>query len=378
MPGRKKIAVIVPKYGLVGGAEHFAAETTNRLAESTGHEFHVFAHLWNAPASSPVVFHRIPGLQFPRSLRPWAFALHVKRALAREHFEIVHSHERVLHADVVSLHCTPHRTWIREIRKKNLSLFDQATAAVERRLLRNGAQTIFLPVSSSAMAMFRSEYQNLPGTWRVMHPGVEFAKFSAPNRSECRAEIRTRHGFSSESLLVLFVGMNFELKGLDTIMESVAETRKQHPEVDACLLVIGKGDEQKYRSKARALGIEKSVSFAGTVREKIERYYRASDALMMLSGFDTFGMVVLEAMAAGLPVIIGPKVGARDIIENGTNGFVLHQNRDTTLAADSLSKLCDPKTRFQLSAAAQTTAATRDWNALTREISDLYKEILCR
>jgi UDP-glucose:(heptosyl)LPS alpha-1,3-glucosyltransferase len=98
----------------------------------------------------------------------------------------------------------------------------------------------------------------------------------------------------------------------------------------------------------------------------------------MLSGFDTFGMVVLEAMAAGLPVIIGPKVGARDIIENGTNGFVLHQNRDTTLAADSLSKLCDPKTRFQLSAAAQTTAATRDWNALTREISDRYQEILCR
>lgn len=376
MSDRKKIAVIVPKFQLVGGAERFAAETTMRLAESSEHEFHVFANSWAKPSASPIVFHYVPRLILPRSLRPWAFALFVENATARGKFDLVHSHARVFRADLASLHGMPHRTWIREVRKKNMSLFDLSTAAVERKLLQNGCRTTFQPVSFSAMQMFKTEFQSLPGNWQVMHPGVDYAKFSAPDRGQCRAQILRCHGFSADALVILFVGMNFKLKGLDAIMETVAEARKSRPAADVCLLVIGKGDERKYRLKARELGIGESISFAGTVSEGIERYYRAADVLMMLSAFDSFGMSVLEAMAAGLPVVIGPKVGAREIIENGNNGLVLQAGGDIRMAVDSLAGLCEPQTRFRLASSAQKTASAHDWSALARKISDSYSCIL--
>jgi UDP-glucose:(heptosyl)LPS alpha-1,3-glucosyltransferase len=373
---KKKIAVVVPKFQFVGGAERFAAETTGRLAKSTGHEFHVFANRCGTQTADPIFFHRIPRLIFPRSLRPWAFALLVDRAVARGNFDLVHSHERVFRADFATLHGMPHRAWIREIRKKRMSLFDRSTAAVEQRLLRNGAGTIFQPVSLSTLEVFQSEFRTLPGTWQVIHPGVDFGRFSSPERGQCRSQILDRHGFAPGALVVLFVGMNFQLKGLDAIMETVADARKQCPESDVCLLVVGKGAERRYSAKARQLGIGASVSFAGTVRDGIEQYYRAADILMMLSGFDSFGMSVLEAMAAGLPVIIGPNVGAREIIENGTNGFVLQQDHDTRMAAHAIMRLSDPQTRFHIAASAQKTALAHDWGTLASRISNLYSGIL--
>lgn len=370
----RKIAVVIPKYGLLGGAERFAAETTERLARKTGYEFHVFANRWNASPGSSVVFHKIPILPLLRSLRPWAFAWMVERAIRPEGFDLVHSHDRIFHADIVSLHCIPHKAWVRDIRKKKASLFDLGTIAVEQRLIRSGRNTTFLPVSSIALEAFQGEYMNLPGQWQIMHPGVDVARFSSPDRSESRAEIHALHGLRGCDFLVLFVGMNFELKGLDTIMESVALARRHQPKSNIGLLIVGRGNEEKYRAKARALGIDNAVSFAGPVSTNIERYYRAADALMMLSDFDTFGMVVLEAMAAGLPVIIGPEVGARDLVQNRQNGFVLTDRRNAQAAADCLAMLCDGDRHSCAAAAAQSTASTHDWDSLAAELESIYEQ----
>jgi UDP-glucose:(heptosyl)LPS alpha-1,3-glucosyltransferase len=77
-----------------------------------------------------------------------------------------------------------------------------------------------------------------------------------------------------------------------------------------------------FERKARDLGVGGDVIFAGPQSQGIERYYSAADAFALLSEFDTFGMVVLEAMAAGLPVIVSDRMGARDIVTDGVNGFV--------------------------------------------------------
>jgi UDP-glucose:(heptosyl)LPS alpha-1,3-glucosyltransferase len=376
MPQSKKIAVVVPKYGLLGGAERFVFEMTERLAQQTSHEFHVFANRWMCAEGSPVIFHKIPHLLFPRSLRPLAFAWLVQRGIQTERFDLIHSHERIFHADIVSLHCTPHRFWVRDIRKKRQSLFDRTTSAVERRMIQGGSATTFLPVSSIVRAAFQSEYAQLPGRWQVMHPGVDFAMFSSPDRNQCRMDIRLRHGLTHCNFLALFVGMNFKLKGLDTVMESISIARKLKPQATVGLLVVGRGDEEQYRAKARHLGISDAVAFTGPIAKGIERYYNAADTLMMLSDFDTFGMVVLEAMAAGLPAIIGQNVGALDLVANGINGYVLDGNNNVARAAECLVALCDNEAHAHISSLAQSIAARNDWNALAHAMSDIYARLL--
>jgi UDP-glucose:(heptosyl)LPS alpha-1,3-glucosyltransferase len=368
----RKIAVVVPKYGLVGGGERFASEITERLAANENFEIHVFANRWLA-ASNRITFHHVPIIRFPRFLRPLSFAWNARNMIRRENFDLVHAHEWIGMGDILSVHAVPHAGWIREVRKKRPSLFDCARISIERKTIMNGAASRFFPVSTLAIEAFRREYATLPGQWQALAPGVDVARFAKPDRSVCRAEIRSRYGINESDMLLLFVGMNFEVKGLDTIIAAVALARAARPEANIRLLAVGRGDEGKYRKLAESLGAGSAVTFAGTQVDGLERYYRAADGFILLSQFDTFGMVVLEAMAAGLPVIVSPNVGAKDLIREGGNGFILPAHRDGDAAAERIIQLADANKREAMGQAAMQTAAMHDWDVLAEKIGRMYE-----
>lgn len=371
----RKIAVVVPKYGLVGGGERFASEITGRLARNEDFEIHVLANRW-VSNSDRIKFHKIPMIRFPRFLRPLSFAWFANRIITHGNFDLVHTHEWIPKGDVFSVHSVPHAGWVRDVRKKLFSLFDWARIAVERRAIRDGKSSCFLPVSTIAMEAFRREYATLPGQWQVLAPGVDVERFSTPDRAACRADIRGRYGIGASDTLLLFVGMNFDVKGLDTIIVAIAKARTIRPEAGIRLLVVGRGDEQKYRALAQALGVSQAVTFAGTQVDGLERYYRAADMFIMLSKFDTFGMVVLEAMAAGLPVIVSSNVGAKDLVEEGINGYILSAPKDADTAAVQIVRLSDKTLREMMGAAAAQTAAMHDWERLAERMEHFYQEAL--
>lgn len=372
---KRKIAVVVPKYGLVGGGERFAFEVTERLARNRDWEFHVFANRWEAANGSPVIFHKVPMISFPRSLRPFVFPWFAEQMIKRGQFDLVHSHDRIFRADIISLHCVPHEGWVQNVRKKKRpSLFDRGVIVLERQMLKNGSNSWFLPVSSLAEEEFRRHYPSLPGKWQIVHPGVDVTRFSSPDREACRAEVRQRHGIPSDACLILFVGMNFEVKGLDTIIDAVATVRQGNSSSAVHLLVVGRGDEQKYGQLATQKGIANAVTFAGTQTHGIERYFRAADIFTMLSRFDTFGMVVLEAMAAGLPVIVSPTVGAADLVSQSVNGFVTILEESTSSATAAILQLLDPDRRSLMGKAALATAAEHDWDKLVEGVSRIYEQ----
>lgn len=373
----RKIAVVVPKYGLVGGGEYFASEITERLARNQNYEIHVFANQW-VSNSDRIKFHKVPVIHFPRFLRPLCFAWFVKIMIYRMKFDLVHSHDWILEGDLFSVHSVPHKGWVRNVRKKFMSLFDYARIAIERKAIRNGESSCFLPVSTIAMEAFRREYTTLPGKWQVLAPGVDVARFSTPDRTTCRTEIRDRYGIGASDILLLFVGMNFEVKGLDTIIVALAKARTARPDANIRLIVVGRGDEDKYRKMAKSLGIEEAVTFAGIQVDGLERYYRAADIFIMLSKFDTFGMVVLEAMAAGLPVIVSPNVGAKDLVEEGINGFILPTPQDVNAAAACIVRLTETERLKMLSAAAAQTASIHDWERLANKIETIYERFFIR
>src|SRR3990172_8991464 len=114
---------------------------------------------------------------------------------------------------------------------------------------------------------------------------------------------------------------------------------------------------------ARSLGIPEAVTFAGTQTEGLERYYRAADIFIMLSKFDTFGMVVLEAMAASLPVIVSSNVGAKDLVIHGGNGFIVEEEMDAGGIADLIGLLLDRELRSRMGQEACRTALANSWDA---------------
>ena len=372
---KPRIAIVIPKYGLVGGSERFVYELTERLANTGRYEFHVYAHRWQSENPS-IHFHKIPFLRFPRFLRALWLPWFMKKVFEKEKYDIIHSHEKIYKADIISLHGFPHERWVKNVRKKSFSLFDLSAISVERSMIEHGSHTTFLPVSSIALEEYQKAYTRLNGTWHVMHPGVDVQRFSAVDRQECRRGLRSQYGIVDSDILILFVGMNFEVKGLDICIQSIARVRQINPDIPIKLLVVGRGDRNSYSAMAQALGVGDAVLFAGEQAVGIEQYYSASDFFMLLSAHDTFGMVVLEAMSARLPVIISAQVGAKDIVEEGKTGFVITDRTNIDEISERIIELSDRARCAPFGVKAAMGIIENDWNNLVCKTEKLYKKIL--
>ena len=368
--------MVIPKFGGVGGAEGFAAELTGRIAADPRFEVHVFANRW-AGSSGQITFHRVPIIRFPKFMAPSSFARFAARRIAAAGpFDLIHTHDRIFRADVYTLHGIPHRRWIRMVRGRRMSLFDCALARVEDRLVSEGGCRRFLAVSALTGKIFLEEYPVNPDLVTVVHPGIDPSLYAKMDRERCRRDVRGRFGIATDEILILFVSMNFAVKGLDHVIRGLARLRKGDPARRVRLLVVGRGDQGAYGRLAREEGLDGAVVFAGAVaRETLPEFYLAGDLFVMPSRFDTFGMVVLEAMAAGLPVLISDTVGARDIVREGDNGFVVKSPADPDVIAEKIGMWLDGHVRERMRREALKTAAENSWDEAVPRVLKVYEEI---
>ena len=371
----KKIAIVIPKYGFVGGAERFVYELTERLSYSEKYTVHVFANKWQSN-SDQITFHKVPIIRFPRFLTTISFAWFANRKISKMNFDLIHTHDRIFDADIFTMHGIPHRIWVHEVRKKFMSLFDRATCWVERHLVNNTRCEKFLPVSSLTKAKLLKEYRIEPEKIQVIHPGVDIERFQRLDRARCRKEIREQFGIGPSDIVIIFVSMNFEIKGLDYVIAAIGKAKASYPSHNFKLLVVGKGDYKKYSALAQKAGIKDDVIFSGVQKKNLGKIYLASDIFMMLSRFDTFGMTVLEAMAASLPVIISSNVGAKDLVKEGINGFVIEDTDNADMICEKIGFMLDNKTRITMAEEAHNTALNNSWDAVAEKVANIYKEML--
>ena len=378
MGKRRRIAVVIPKYGLVGGAEGFAAALTEQLAGDPSLEIHVFANRHGQGKEETIRFHHVPIIVFPRFLKTASFAYFAQRAIARLGVDVIHAHDRMFHPHLYTMHGLPHRVWVKEVRKKgHPSLFDRNTAWVEERMVVGGTCRYFLAVSSLTRDIFLREYLVDPARVPVVHPGVDPAAVTGKGGDEVRLGVRRRYGLPADGPLIVFAAMNFDIKGLAELLAGLGRLKARRPDQPFHLLVVGGDNRRKYEEEARRAGIGDQVAFAGAVsREELAGIYAAGDLYAMLSKFDTFGLVVLEAMAKGLPVVISGTVGARDVVREGVNGFVIDNPQDADKVAGVLFQALREELRPALGKAALATAREHTWEKTAARVGAIYDMIL--
>jgi glycosyltransferase involved in cell wall biosynthesis len=158
-------------------------------------------------------------------------------------------------------------------------------------------------------------------------------------------EIRDRLKLRMDRGTVLFVGRLARHKGVEHLLESARE-------IDANFLIVGGGEfEHKYREMARKLDMGDKVAFAGKVTEKdLPKYYSVSDLLVLpsVSRLEAFGIVALEAMATGKPVVISDIPGVREVITNGREGLLADPINPKDLAEKISILLNDEKRRLEM------------------------------
>jgi UDP-glucose:(heptosyl)LPS alpha-1,3-glucosyltransferase len=251
-------------------------------------------------------------------------------------------------------------------------------AWVEGKGLRGASVPIVLPVSNLVKEELVRMYDIPDSKIRVVNPGIAVDRFSKYEQAVCRKEVRRRHGLSDDDVVVLFVGMNFGIKRLELVIKGLAHwVRRGEGDTRLKLLVVGKGKPEPYLTLAREAGVADRIVFAG-VAQQVEPFYLASDIFAMPSWFDTFGLAVLEAMAAGLPVIISDRVGAKDLIRPGVEGFVLGADPSPSELGEKLGVLRAESVRAEMGGNAKRAACHQSWEKVTHEGASLYQQVAQR
>ncbi len=217
---------------------------------------------------------------------------------------------------------------------------------------------------SGAARHFINRY--FPGDYRIIPNGVDLDLYE---NVEPFDELR------DGTLNLLFVGRLEERKGLIHLLRAYHRLRKRH--VDARLLVVGAGP--KLREYRRYVGLRqiRDVEFLGRVGDTDKVRYLASADIFCApaTGQESFGIVLLEAMAAGVPIVASDIHGYKNVVQRNVQGLLVEPRNHKQLAAALYALARDPDLRQELGEAGRLRAADYSWRRVTEQVVAYYHEV---
>jgi len=361
-----------------GGAERYSIAMVEALAAR--HEIHVYAqeidHSWPG-----VAYHRVAmPLRRPRWVNQLWFAYATWRA-TRRGFDVVHSHENTWHGNVQTVHVIPVKSSLFQGRsgmRRALRWLKVATSPrllayllLERARYAVRPGRLVVATSGSLKAVMKESYPASGTMLRQVTPGTTLPK--APMTPARRYDARMRLGLPPDGRCLLFVANDYRKKGLDALLVALARLP-----ADVVLAVAGNAAHiPVFRNQAARLALADRVFFLGAVKD-IGTAYQAADCLVHPTLEDTFAMVVLEAMAHGLPVVVsGPAYcGISGLMRPGFDAVLLDDPRDAGGLAAAIAQVLDrPGFAARLGAEATSFAKRFQWRERALEQESLYFEV---
>ncbi len=374
-----KLALVSPyDFAYPGGVTEHVASLAEQFIAS-GHEVHIVAPSSDddaEPISSVAApIHRIGRVvsiptngsvaRITLSLRSY---LQAKTLLQQEQFDLIHLHEPLMPALPLTV--------LRHSNTTNVGTFHAfrntpLTYFYGKPILRPFFRKLHGHITvSSAAREFVGEY--FPADYRVIPNGIDYPRFF--RRYEPLPQL------ADDRPTVLFVGRLEKRKGLKFLLRAWPMVLDRQP--NARLVVVGRGRPlEGYRRFARRQGWSADdVVFAGYVpAEDLPRYYQSCDVFCAPNtGQESFGIVLLEAMAAGAPIVASAIPGFHDVVSNGLQGLLV-EPRNPGALADALCRLLgNPELRASMRRAGQDTAQAYDWPRVAAQVLDYYAEVLER
>jgi UDP-glucose:(heptosyl)LPS alpha-1,3-glucosyltransferase len=376
------ILQVTLELGLGGGSECVAYEL-HRAWLALGVEARVITSLATEPEARQGLIYAAPWLGLWGLRARWrhlaaifAVPLFTLAATWRAHrtggTKIVLSHGDSLTGDVCIVHAV-NRASLAEKRREGYYgwLLNPSNLWVTWRdwwMLRGGRYRRVVAISERVRTQLK-EYYGVPDERIVTIPnGINLSRFS-PGNIESRAEVRREFRVADDVPLVLFVGSQYRLKGLEFAIRALGEMKTK-----AILLVVGADNPEPFKRLTAELGLTERVIFAGA-RNDLPRIYPAADAFVLPTLYETFALVCLEAMASGLPVVAAPVGGIEDYLRDGENG--LYIRRDAVEIAGRLDRLLnDHELQAKLRAGGIATAANYQWTKIARQYLSLFEQLI--
>ena len=217
----------------------------------------------------------------------------------------------------------------------------------------------------------------------VIPPGVDLERFQPIAKAEAKKKV----GIPCGDKNIMFAGRIEPLKGIDTLIQAMALIKERHPDVveNTCVAIIGgdpwsdNPDAEMARLQAmrQMLGIHDIILFLGAKdQDVLPNYYAAAEMVVMPSHYESFGMVALEAMAMGRPVIASEVGGLAFLIHDGINGYHVPTRDPQALAERIYELLTNDQCREEMGRLARKNAEKFDWSIIAEHIIGVYRHLL--
>ena len=365
-----KIALVSPyDWTVPGGVNSHCAHLRDHI-RAKGHDVRVIA-----PASRPVdddgvitIGKRPLSVPASGSLARISLSLTlappVRRLLAEERFDVVHVHEPFM--PMLPIH------FLRYSEAVNVGTFHASREKRQllymwgRRHLRRWFRRLDGKIAvSTAASGFVEEY--FPGYYNIIPNGVDVEHFSA--------SVSPLPQFQDGKLNILFVGRPEKRKGLDILIRAYAKVKAQRP--NTRLIVVGAGKFGRYERAVRSMRLS-DVVFCGYVPlEELPRYHHSAHVFCApATGFESQGIVLLEAMAAGLPLVASNIEGYAGVLTHGVEGLLALPGDDEGLAAALGELLDDPDRRRSMAEHGQRRAQEFSWPRVSQQVLSYYERLL--
>jgi len=252
------------------------------------------------------------------------------------------------------------------------------------RHLSNKADLI-ISSSSEEKNNLMEEYRISSSKIKVVYPGVNQNIFSLSKTDSVYSE----SGFSENHQILLYVGRVEPIKGLMTVIEALALLKQSDNPLSKKLklIVIGGGKKdsefsqnnevKRVKDAVREFGLTGEIFFLGSIEQnELKAYYSAADALVVPSFYESFGLVVVEAMACGTPVLVANVGKMRSLVKVGNNGFLFTPGSSKSLR-DGLIELYQKKDIFWEKEKIRQDIIDRfSWAKTAKEIQSIFSILL--
>ena len=372
-----KIAFITYKFGhQYGGAEAYGVELMRELAKQ--HEITVIGCTYDSNCTLKLPFIPIHiSERWPSWLRSYLFAKQADRLVTAGNYDLVHSHMNgwsgdvdILHVKSVRYKCLfeKNRWWQRLNMLISPRIQMYLWLEKQRVHLKPPCRTVV--VSATLQQQLQRAYQT-KYPFDVITPGVHLPVHNA----EVRLQSRQQLGFQDEDTIAILVARNPLNKGLTTILAALPTLP-----TNVKLLVVGAPSQlaaqlQQQLTKNQLLDRVVFIS----QRADISAYYQAADLALHPTFNDSFGMVPLEAMAYGLPVIMSDAkwCGFAQYATHGLNAYLLQDPHDVAELHAAMHQLIhSPTQQSQLKQHGYELAAAFSWERVAKRVESIYVEIL--
>jgi UDP-glucose:(heptosyl)LPS alpha-1,3-glucosyltransferase len=340
-----------------GGAERYTIDLAAALRKR-GHRVSLLASSFAPGTQTPEDVHLSSDAR-TRDGRYLRFLDRLDRHLAATRHDIVHAmlpvrrcdiyhpHAGIAAAALARGHLKYEGAFLQTVSRvaTRLNRRRQRFAEVERTLLTGKRPPIVLCLSDYVKRSLGEHYTLADSQLATLFNAVDLARFDPAARPDAGSVERQRLGIAPDQIVALLLANDFERKGLREAIAAAAKVRDPR----LTLLVAGRQSSKPYRALAAKEGVERIV-FAGATNDPAA-LYQAADFFLLPTRHDPCSLVVLEALAMGLPVISTIQNGACEIMTDGREGFVLRDPTDIVTLADTMRKMLDENARLAMSAA---------------------------